>query len=493
MTKQIINIGSAANDRSGDSLRASFDKVNQNFTELYSALGADIQIPVQTGNDGKFLTTDGATLSWSNISSEIGTANTGFIDNRIYNLNGPILSNDDLVHGATARLSLPEYGDTVNPIGLYNNYGNLSVLLGSAGTITNTWTFDTDGSLTVPARETVTFTAVCDEAHMVIPTGLDGDAWSFEVSFVVNANGTVETQITNDTPWSSNPGYATGKEFTYTEDDHGIPGYTFTLTFTDVQNPGPFMWTTNLGASPAPEYPSTVVSSGAITLTANNKSFVLGSDGVLTLPGRIIFPNGTASVYGNTDLVGLFPSPTSNSGLEIAAGSTANLYNQGDVVISSNWNQESGSKSWSFRPSGELEVPADGSIKQNYSWTRTVDPVVSAGAGSVVWISNVDYISSAKLTIQVECNETGDDTGWHSQACEAIIACRGYANGASGPTGIPEMTVYAITYTSTLPLVTFTVQRNPTTNFVEVVGTLTAAAGGNAALRIHSVEMSTRD
>ena len=44
MTKQIINIGQSANDRSGDPLRVAFDKVNQNFTELYSALGADATI-----------------------------------------------------------------------------------------------------------------------------------------------------------------------------------------------------------------------------------------------------------------------------------------------------------------------------------------------------------------------------------------------------------------------------------------------------------------
>jgi hypothetical protein len=39
MTKQIINVGTAANDKKGDSLRAAFQKVNANFTELYTQLG----------------------------------------------------------------------------------------------------------------------------------------------------------------------------------------------------------------------------------------------------------------------------------------------------------------------------------------------------------------------------------------------------------------------------------------------------------------------
>jgi hypothetical protein len=39
MAKQSINVGTAANDKKGDSLRAAFQKVNANFTELYTALG----------------------------------------------------------------------------------------------------------------------------------------------------------------------------------------------------------------------------------------------------------------------------------------------------------------------------------------------------------------------------------------------------------------------------------------------------------------------
>jgi hypothetical protein len=35
MAKQVIGIGSAANDGSGDPLRTAFDKINDNFTEVY--------------------------------------------------------------------------------------------------------------------------------------------------------------------------------------------------------------------------------------------------------------------------------------------------------------------------------------------------------------------------------------------------------------------------------------------------------------------------
>ena len=40
--KQIINIGTTANDGTGDPLRSAFDKVNDNFTELYTDDAGDV-------------------------------------------------------------------------------------------------------------------------------------------------------------------------------------------------------------------------------------------------------------------------------------------------------------------------------------------------------------------------------------------------------------------------------------------------------------------
>lgn len=50
MAKQVINIGTAANDGTGDPLRTAFDKVNDNFTELYSDDAGDVNsVNGQTG------------------------------------------------------------------------------------------------------------------------------------------------------------------------------------------------------------------------------------------------------------------------------------------------------------------------------------------------------------------------------------------------------------------------------------------------------------
>ena len=42
MAKQVINIGTTANDGTGDSIRDAFDKANDNFTELYTDDAGDV-------------------------------------------------------------------------------------------------------------------------------------------------------------------------------------------------------------------------------------------------------------------------------------------------------------------------------------------------------------------------------------------------------------------------------------------------------------------
>ena len=64
MTQKTINLG-IADKGNGDPLRVAFDKVNDNFTELYANL--ETYLPSPSGNDGKFLTTDGENLIWDTI------------------------------------------------------------------------------------------------------------------------------------------------------------------------------------------------------------------------------------------------------------------------------------------------------------------------------------------------------------------------------------------------------------------------------------------
>lgn len=51
MAKQVINIGTAPNDKTGDQLRTAFTKINDNFTELYTiSVSADETLTTLTPN-----------------------------------------------------------------------------------------------------------------------------------------------------------------------------------------------------------------------------------------------------------------------------------------------------------------------------------------------------------------------------------------------------------------------------------------------------------
>lgn len=163
-----------------------------------------------------------------------------------------------------------------------------------------TATLDTLGTLNTPSKLPVTFTANCDSAHYTGGSlSLTGSAWYFTVSFLLNQDGVVSTQIDNPA-WISNPGYTNGNSFAFTEADHGIPGYTFTLVFTAIENLGPAGYGANLAASPPPAYPSTVKSLEAIKLTANTQSWILGTDGNLTLPLGGTIKNFDGTLFGGS-------------------------------------------------------------------------------------------------------------------------------------------------------------------------------------------------
>ena len=50
MAKQSLGLGSSANDNTGDTLRAGGDKINDNFNEIYTAIGNGTTLNVSVSN-----------------------------------------------------------------------------------------------------------------------------------------------------------------------------------------------------------------------------------------------------------------------------------------------------------------------------------------------------------------------------------------------------------------------------------------------------------
>lgn len=92
MAQQTIDIGTVANDLSGDPIRTAYGKCNDNFDELYALIGGSFPSPYVSGNKYSTLrSTGGSTISltantlyaapffcrrrttWSSISARVGT------------------------------------------------------------------------------------------------------------------------------------------------------------------------------------------------------------------------------------------------------------------------------------------------------------------------------------------------------------------------------------------------------------------------------------
>jgi hypothetical protein len=105
MTQQVINIGAAANDSTGDPLRQAFTKINDNFSELYARGAA------------------GSNFDLSDNDIEAVNSNGGI--NLIPNGTGKVVVQDDSVTVAISRTissSVGAAGDTVGMVAWNASY-----------------------------------------------------------------------------------------------------------------------------------------------------------------------------------------------------------------------------------------------------------------------------------------------------------------------------------------------------------------------------------
>jgi hypothetical protein len=154
---------------------------------------------------------------------------------------------------------------------------------------------------------------------------------------------------------------------------------------------------------------------------------------------------------------------------------------------------DSNSKEWIFDSQGNITLPIGGDIIDSTgvsllgtdSGIRKSTAFVAFDAPTVIWTGIDPTVSSAKLFIQAQCEVTGDASGPHTQSCEIIIASR-------SSLFTPVISVYGIVYTSVSQLITFTTQRNLSSNCIEIVATASGAVSADPLLRIYSIEQLSR-
>ncbi len=249
MAINLINRGSVANDGTGDNLRAGAEKVNSNFTEIYTAIGDGTTISgiVKFADDSSTVTSISANgetiriLGGTGITSTIsgndltlavdGTILTGSStttltnktingpDNTITNIGNSSLSNSSITVSDGSNTSPVSLGGTLtfagttNEVDVAENAGTITYGLPNNVTISNNLNVGGNavvtGDLTVNGTTTTVNSTTIEVTNSFTFEGTTSD--NFETTLTVvdptadrtvslpNATGTVVLQDTTDT------------------------------------------------------------------------------------------------------------------------------------------------------------------------------------------------------------------------------------------------------------------------------------------------------
>lgn len=326
MAKQTINIGLQANDRSGDPLRISFDKINANFTELYSnqntsniyfngtTISSNTGISLSTANgvnswdftiDGSFKLS-ASTQSSSNILGEVETYPMllayGTTDHGGPELNWINSANTSAIFDQTVlRNTLYVDND-----GLYVGINENDTI----GSFSGSWIFDSSGKTHFPNNNL----SVPSEQNLNIITSKSYTVGSILFTHLTGTQN-IQTVLTGNAPGNGSATY----EWWFRYNDYvGTQGMLQTRTG-GISNDG---------------FDVSITDSGLIEITTMGTS-IFTSTSLVPINAWThiaIVRNGstTWSVYVNGSLIGTF-NFTNNTGEEIYIG-----WKDPDFVFSGN-------------------------------------------------------------------------------------------------------------------------------------------------------------
>ena len=179
MAKQVINIGTTANDNTGDPIRDAFDKVNDNFTELYTDDAGDVNSITATAPIARDSATGAVTISLTDggISTQKIADDAVTADKLANSINTAITDNTAKVTNAThtgevtGSAALTIANDAVTFAKLENRYTALSAL-GSGTAFALNFSTATTFTATASGAATLTFSnAVQGQVIDLIITG----------------------------------------------------------------------------------------------------------------------------------------------------------------------------------------------------------------------------------------------------------------------------------------------------------------------------------
>ncbi len=282
MAKQSLGLGSSANDNTGDTLRAGGDKINDNFNEIYTAIGNGTTLNVSVSNpaNGQVLRYNGSTFlpsDYSALTSSLDVAGNSIISSSNGNIN-------------------------INP----NGTGNVVV---NNGSIVNTFN-GTTGIIDFPTKVYYKneYTAIGDAPAASTYTGyfftVDGDDSPY-VNINITAGGVGDTRAKLLTQYSSIDALSDVDTTTVAPTANQILKWNGT-NFTPADETGGGAASQNIFASVAGDSGSTTADSTSDTLTiaggTNITTAVSGDTLTVNFSGTL---STTLAALTDTDVSGI--------------------------------------------------------------------------------------------------------------------------------------------------------------------------------------------
>jgi LEA14-like dessication related protein len=358
MARQNINIGSSANDGTGDPLRTAFDKINDNFIELY---GTDNDINTLDANldVNNFAITTGVT----NGDVTITPNGTGNINLGSITINGSTVSAND-----STQITLAE---NIQTTGTLNVSG--AVTIGGATTIST--------SLALASGATVT--SILDEDAM-------GSDSATALATQQSIKAYVDAQVTaSDLDFQGDSGGALSVD---------LDSQTFTVaggTGIDTAGSGQTL-TVNIDSSVVTLTGSQTLTNKVLTSPTISSPTITGVTTTTSLTTNDITSNGSnANITINPQGTGTIElsAATNVTGSASVSGtlSTADITTTGNQTIS-------GSLTTGTFNVGDLNINADGKISTDTNGNIDLDP---SGTGAINLTGPTNIIGTATVTGQL--------------------------------------------------------------------------------------------
>ena len=370
MARQTINIGSTANDGTGDPLRTAFDKINDNFAELYG-----------TDGDSNTLAGDLDINGWNIVSTRsnedirILPAGTGGVIASAVRIAGTTISSDD-----STQITIAENVQTT---------GTLNV----SGAATIDGALSSGTSLTLATGATVTGidngTLATGSATLLatqgaIKTYIDAQNTAQDLDFACDDSTALSIDLDDEVmQFSGGNGINTsGSDNTVTISvDTGT-----VVTLTDSQTLTNKVLTSPTISSPTITGVTTTTSltTNDITSNGSNANITINPQGTGTIElGATTNISGSASVSGTLSTADI----TTTGNQTISGSLTTGTFNVGDLNINAD---------------GKISTDTNGNIDLDPSGTGAINltgPTNVTGTATVTGQLNVDNLRMDGNTI----------------------------------------------------------------------------------------------